>query len=230
MVEREGVAVVAGEFPVFLIAELRRIKVASEAENVVFNVVVVHRVSTEIEVGFVRAVVAIFLSIVHPVCWNLLAVVTIEVVLLVGVVALAAAEPALEDLGKGVFKFSLKVLCHGFAEGFTGVAQHVAHHDEHDRVAGRAGFTSHNVDGRPVAKINLKRPVRLHVELNGAHVDIALVVALAGEFVADADIEFPGIEAELFHGQAREVNVVFGRADVSSVDHAAHVVDLMFVA
>ena len=37
MVEREGVTVVAGEFPVFLIAELRRIKVASEAENVVFS-------------------------------------------------------------------------------------------------------------------------------------------------------------------------------------------------
>ena len=110
------------------------------------------------------------------------------------------------------------------------MAQHVAHHDEHDRVAGRAGFTGHNVDGRPVAKVNLKRPVCFHVELNGAHVDVTLVVALAGEFIADADIEFPGIKAELFHGQAREVDVVFGRADVGSIDHAAHVVDLVFVA
>ena len=156
VVERDGVAVVTGEFPVFLVAELRGIEVAPEAEDVVFNVVVVRHHAAELEVVLVRAVVAIFLSIVHPVGWNLLPVIAVEGFLFVRTVISAAANPALEDLGKRVLKFGLEVLCHGFAEGFAGVAQHVAHHDEHDRVAGRAGVASHDVDGRTVAKVNLE--------------------------------------------------------------------------
>ena len=104
--------------------------------------------------------------------------------------------------------------------------QNVAHHDEHDRVTGRAGVASRDIERVSVSEVDLEWFVGAHAERDIVHVSFAFVVAFAGEFVADADVKLTSIEAKLFHRQTGEVDVVVGRADVGTVDHAAHVVDL----
>ena len=104
--------------------------------------------------------------------------------------------------------------------------QDVGHHDEHDRVAGRAGITGRDIERVSIAKADLEGFVGAHAERDIVHVGFAFVVTFAGEFVADADVKLTCIEAKLFHWQTGEVDIVVGRADVRAVDHAAHVVDL----
>ncbi len=186
--------------------------------------------TAQVEFVFVRAVHAVLLTVIHIPGFNHLTAVAHEPVVAVVVILIVAtvvnAKPILDEFTHRVFKFGLEVFSHCITKGFTGMKQNVAHHDEHDRVARRAGVTSRDIKRVSVSKVDLKWFIRAHAECDIVHVSFAFVVAFAGEFVADADVKLTSIEAKLFHRQTGEVDVVVGRADVGTVDHAAHVVDL----
>ena len=230
MVEREAVAIVAGKLSVLLIAELGRIKTALETDHNVLDVVVVRRDAVEEEVVLIRAVRAVVVAVVDTAGVNGFTVVAVEgfLVIVVVVIAAIATKDVFENLAHGILKSILKVFRNGFTKRCAGVAKDVAHHHEHDRVAGRARGARRDVEHLAVAKVDLEGFVGAEVEPDTAHFRILFVVALTGKSVRDGDVKLAFVEAKFFHRQTGEVDVVISRADVRAVNGAAVVIDVGF--
>ena len=230
MVEREAVAIVAGKLSVLLIAELGRIKTALETDHNVLDVVVVRRDAVEEEVVLIRAVRAVVVAVVDTAGVNGFTVVAVEGFLVIVIVVIAAitTKDVFENLAHGILKRILKVFRNGFTKRCAGVAKDVAHHHEHDRVAGRARGARRDVEHLAVAKVDLEGFVGAEVEPDTAHFRILFVVALTGKSVRDGDVKLAFVEAKFFHRQTGEVDVVISRADVCAVNGAAVVIDVGF--
>ena len=170
-------------------------------------------VASEEEVVFIRTVHAVFGTVVHKPGVDHVTVVAHEHVLLSAVLVVfigVYTEEVLENLCKGIFEFGFEVLSHGFAERLAGVNNHVAHHDEHDRVAGRTRITSGDIERVAITEIHLQRFICAHAEHDIFHCSLAFIIAFVGKFVADAEVKLPCIETKLFHRQSSQVNIVIG--------------------